>query len=322
MRVQASHVYLWRMSKAVNLRGFLPKRWCLVADEQSEGGDRLPDPWPLKKRLRQRRRDLLWSAQARLGSRRIARTTATPVDAPGFEQLAVVTIAMTPKYQDWCLSMIDSVRAAGGYAGPIHVVTEDPAPFAHLHNVFPIVVPATQHRLVIKGFKPRLARWVEARYLLFLDADVVVTQPLRQWYHEALNNLAATPMLAYPASNPVPGSYHGGIWLVERERAQPLLMKWLGKIRSGYHHSDQVCLKQVADPAMIGYFPDKDFTYLYRCFDPESGTAIAPPRRFVHVTNGIIRDCSRAALIDYLHDQLGLRRIPRAFGGTEPERQP
>lgn len=240
------------------------------------------------------------------------------MEAEGFEQLAVVTIAMTPKYQDWCLSMIDSVRSAGAYAGPIYVVTEDPSPFAHLDNVYPLVVPATQHRLVIKSFKPRLAHWVKARYLLFLDADVIVTQPLREWYQKALIDLAVTPMLAYPAANPVPGSYHGGIWLVERERAKPFLMKWLAKLRSGYHHSDQVCLKAVADSTAIGYFADRDFVYLYRCFDPESGAALEPPRRFVHVTNGMIRDYSRAALMDYLREQLGLHRIPRAFGGTEP----
>lgn len=290
-----------------------------MAEEHSDDGGQLPAPWPLKKRLRHRRRDLLWCARARLG-RRSPAESGTPVDAQGFEQLAVVTIAMTPKYQDWALSMIDSVRLAGGYEGPIYVVTEDPSPFAHVDNVHPVVVPATQHRLVVKGFKPRLATWVKARYLLFLDADVIVTQPLRQWYQTALNALATTPMLAYPASNPVPGSYHGGIWLAERERAKPLLMKWLARIRSGYHDSDQVCLKRVADPALIGYFSDRDFIYLYRCFDPESGTAMEPPRRFVHVTNGMIRDNSRVALADYMQKQLGLRRIPQAFGDCAPDR--
>src|SRR5699024_2652760 len=143
---------------------------------------------------------LLWCARARLGRYQPV-SAPTPVPAQGFEQLAVVTIAMTPKYQDWCLSMIDSVRVAGAYAGPIYVVTEDPLPFVGLDNVHPIVVPATRHRLVIKGFKPRLANWVDARYLLFLDADVIVTRPLRRWYRQALNSLATTPMLAYPAGN-------------------------------------------------------------------------------------------------------------------------
>lgn len=243
-----------------------------------------------------------------------------PVEAEGFEQMAVVTIAITPKYQDWCLSMIDSVRCAGEYAGPVYVVTEDSSPFADLVNVHPVVVPATQHRLVIKSLKPRLTRWIKTRHLLFLDADVVVTRPLRDWYRQALPCLEEKPMLTYPAGNPVPGAYHGGIWLIDRERARPFLMEWLAKLRTGYHHSDQVCLKLVSDPQYIGYFPDRDFIYLYRCFDPESGQAMEPPRRFIHVTNGIIRDYSRDALLDYLREQLGLRRVPRAFAGDEPDK--
>lgn len=272
----------------------------------------MPPPWPRKKRWRHRRRDALWRLRAfvRFG----ARPPVAPLaPCPAFPGLAVATVAVTPKYQDWCLSMIDSLRHAGAYAGPVYVVTENPAAFEGLENVAAIAVPATRHRVLIKSLKPLLSRWVPAPVLLYLDADVIVAQPLRPWYQTARGMLPRYPLLAYPDSKPVPGSYHAGVLLADLRRARPLLERWLAKLRSGYHHLDQVCLKAVADPTLIGYFPDRDFAYLHRCLAPAPGTEPEPPRRFVHVTNGMIEDHSPEALASFFRQSLGLRRLPRAL---------
>lgn len=276
----------------------------------------LPPMWPRKKRWRQRRRDLLWRLRARVRRKPSISDKALRMD-PDFPDLVVATIAVSAKYQDWCLSMIESLREAGGYKGPIYVVTETPAVFETMDNVAAIHIPSTSHRLLIKSFKALLARWVPADRYLYIDADVVIAAPLAPWYDRVAQYLRHHSVLAYPANNPVRNAYHGGILLVQRMAARPFMDRWLWMLRHGFHHSDQVCLKAIADESYLGYLSVGDasgeFTYLYRILDaPEDAEKVAPGI-FVHVTNGAIRNYAPETLKHYLREHLGLSRLPRHF---------
>ena len=157
-------------------------------------------PTPLKpnrtisQRLRHRRRDWLWRGRVRREARLPEGTTR---EDPAFPGLAIYAIAILPKYHDWCLSMIDSLRKRGNYHGPVYVVTEDPTPFEGLDNVHVVAVPYTRYRLVIKTCKQLMLDWASEPRLLYIDADIIIGRPLAEWYRWARPKLDARPLVLY-----------------------------------------------------------------------------------------------------------------------------
>ena len=272
---------------------------------------KLPPARSWAKRLRHRRRDLLW--RVRLRRQGIELPVLVRHD-PAFPELAVVAIAISPKYHDWCLSMLDSLRAGGRYTGPVYVATEDPTPFAGLDNVATIVVPGTRHQLIIKTLKTLLPQWLTERFLLYIDADIIVAKPLKAWLEQALKRLESHPFLAYPDDKPIPGSYHGGFFLIDRKRALPFINQWRRKLRGGFYLRDQSALKSVEDTNAIGYFLDQELIYLHTCIDLKSGERHVSPTCFVHVTNGMIRQYPPEKLQQYMRSVLGVRRMPTSLG--------
>ncbi len=270
----------------------------------------LPEPRPWHKRLRHYRYDWFW--RMRLSPPTGAQLSGVRAD-PQFDDFAVAAIAISPKYHDWCLSMIDSLRRAGRYAGPVYVVTDAPDAFAGVDNVVPIAVPYSKTQLIAKSCKPLLFRWLNQRYIAYIDADVIVTGGIKPWYERARRALdAGATLLTYPASNPVPGSYHGGILFAERAAALPFLERWLAMLRSGRYLSDQVALKRVSTPDSPAYFADQGFVYLYKLV--ESGHDAPQEPTFVHITDRMIKDYAPHKLRDYLRDSLGVVRMPEHFG--------
>lgn len=273
----------------------------------------LPAPRSFGRRLRHYRRDWLW----RLRLRRMARNPLPEGRAdPECPDFAVGAIAISRKYCDWCLSMIDTLRRAGEYTGPVYVITNRPEMFAEADNVFPITVPYSKVRLISKSCKPLLFEWVGQRYVAYIDADVIVTAPIADWYRRARKRLAevAAPLLTYRASNPLPDSFHGGLLFADREAALPFLRRWLGMLRSGRYLSDQVALKRIATPEAPAYYDDDGFIYLYKLVDGGGDAARAQPPTFVHVTDRMIQDHPPSKLKSYLSDRLGVARLPRHFG--------
>lgn len=275
--------------------------------------DQLPVPRSMSKRLRHYRRDFTWRARLRrLGLSRPPEGQPD-IDCPDF---AVAAIAISRKYCDWCLSMIDTLRRAGGYRGPVYVVTNRPEMFADEANVFPIEVPYSRVRLISKSCKPLLFEWLPQRYIAYIDADIVVTGPIARWYERARKRLAAveSPILAYRAGNPLPDSFHGGLLFAEREAALPFFRRWLSMLRSGRYLSDQVALKRISTPNTPAYYDDEAFVYLYKLVEPDEASFGTTPPTFVHVTDRMIKDYPSDELRRYMVDQLGVMRLPEHFG--------
>ncbi|MAS09659.1 hypothetical protein [Salinisphaera sp.] len=238
-----------------------------------------------------------------------------------FPGLAIGTIAIREKYHDWCLSMIDSLRKRGNFQGPVYVVTENPEPFEALENVFVVKVPYTRYRLVAKSCKQLLVDWVHEPNMLFVDADVVIGKPLFDWYQRGLEKLAHRPVVLYTGNMPVPGAYHGGLMLLNRERARPFFQEWLKLIRTGRYLLDQQSLHCIARDEYTTRFDDDELVYLRKIIGPEQKALdlsehgrLQSPAVFVHVTDGMIRKHSPHEIKTYLSQVVGLERMPSLFG--------
>ena len=266
----------------------------------------------ISQRLRHRRRDWQWGRQ-------LQREGVFPAEGgtedPNFPGLAITAIAILPKYHDWCLSMIDSLRGVGNFHGPVYVVTEDPRPFEGLENVLTVKVPYTRYRLVAKSCKQLLLDWVFEPKMLYIDADVVIARPLKPWYDRARVKLDQKPLVLYTCSMPTEGAYHGGLMLADRERVRPFFDQWLKLIRTGRYMFDQESLLSIGSDEDIALFDDDELVFLHQILgeDSEVSTQEAPGT-FVHVTNGMIRRYSAAEIKTYLREVVGLRRIPESFG--------
>lgn len=272
----------------------------------------LPPSRTLRQQLRHRRHDWQWRRRLK---REYRLSCAAGREDSKFPGLAVTAIAILPKYHDWCLTMIDSLRNAGDFDGPIYVVTEDPTPFEGLNNVLVIVVPYTNYRLVAKSCKVLLLDWVREPNLLYIDADMIVTRPLVDWYARAFGKLEQLPLVLYTCGMPRDGAYHSGLMLMDRERVRPFFDRWLALMRSGRYRFDQESLLSLGDDRSIALFDDDELVFLHEILGHNTGDSESrPPGTFVHVTNGMIRRYSEEELKAYLSGVLGLKRIPNSFG--------
>lgn len=281
-------------------------------------------PIPLKpnrsisQRLRHRRRDWQW--------RRRLRQEGRFPEGPGredadFPDLGVYAIAILPKYHDWCLSMIASLRTRGNYHGPVYVVTEDPMPFEGLDNVFAIVVPHTRYRLVAKSCKQLMLDWASEPYLLYIDADIIIGKPLFEWYRLTRRALDDKPLALYTGNMPIAGAYHAGLMLMDRERVRPFFDRWLRLIRTGRYQLDQWSMHSLITEDDVAQIDDGELIYLHEIlgperpdFDPGDYRYATPPGTFIHVTNGLMRRYSADEIKAYLSHVVGLERMPMSFG--------
>lgn len=278
----------------------------------------LPPTRTISQRLRHRRRDWQWRRQLKHEGRF---PTQRGVEDSNFPGLAVTAIALQAKYHDWCLSMIDSLRKRGDFHGPVYVVTENPEPFEALENVRVIVVPFTRYRLLAKSCKQLLLDWIDEPTMLYIDADVIIGKPLSPWYQRARQKLKDRALVLYTGNMPVPGAYHGGLMLLDRERARPFFQEWLKLIRTGRYLLDQDSLHSIARDDVITRFDDDELVYLHKIlgpndsgFDPDDEAHQQSPATFVHVTDGMIRKYSAEQIKAYLSQVVGLERMPTRFG--------
>lgn len=265
------------------------------------------DERPLSRRLRHRRRDLLWRLRLRWG-RGYGKRAAQVRPDPACPELAIGAVAMGDKYADWCLSMIASLRGRGEYSGPVYVITDLPDLFEALDNVVIVAVPPTQHRLIAKSCKQVLMEYVEEPVYLYLDSDLVITSSIHAWYRRMKPELERAPVLCYSDVKPCPGAFHGGVVLVNRENGMPIIRRWYGMVRTGRWGSDQACLYAVAGDDGPAHLPQEGFMFLRHMVDNDQQVAC-----IVHITNGIIREYARPELEHYMANQLGVTRMPSSF---------
>lgn len=233
----------------------------------------------------------------------VQRTRRLP-DAPELKHFAIALIALQPRYRRWALTLIASLRAAGEYHGPIYVVTETPDDFAGLDHVEPIRVAATRHQMVAKTCKTFLADWVPQRYVLYVDADIVVGRPITQWCRAAINDAETRAALFYPDPSERKLPFHGGLILMNSQLVTPLLVEWRRRLAGGCYRQDQEALLSFARDHAIGDLPPDGLAF------PDNDMVAAERGAcFVHLTSYRYRLLGHETCLNYLRNVL---RIPEA----------
>lgn len=222
-------------------------------------------------------------------------------DSPELKDFAITLIALRPRYRRWALTLIASLRAAGEYTGPIYVVTEQPEDFAQLNNVEPIRVAATRHQLVAKTCKTFLADWVPQRYVLYIDADILVGRPITQWCRagKALSETRAALFYPDPSERQLP--FHGGLILINSQLAKPLLHEWRQCLASGRYRQDQEALLSFGRTHAVGDLPPGGLVFPDSQMIENKSSAC-----FVHLTSYRYRLLGHDSCLRYLQDVLKL----------------
>lgn len=236
--------------------------------------------------------------------RRILQRTRRLPDAPELKHFAIALIALQPRYRRWARTLIASLRAAGDYHGPIYVVTEKPDDFDDLDNVEPIRVAGTRHQMVAKTCKTFLTDWVPQRYVLYIDADILVGRPITQWCRAAITEVQTRAALFYPDPSERKLPFHGGLILMNSQLASPLLTEWRRRLAGGHYRQDQEALMSFARDYAIGDLPADGLAF------PDDAMIEAERSAcFVHLTSYRYRLLGHDACLSYLRDTL---RIPEA----------
>ncbi|MES1926321.1 hypothetical protein [Salinisphaera sp. T31B1] len=220
-------------------------------------------------------------------------------DDPAFEDFAIAIIALRSRFHRWSRVLIQSLRDSGQYHGPIYVVTEKPSAFAGLDNVATIKVAPTRHQMVAKTCKTFLCDWVPRTRILYVDADIVVGEPIKPWFDRSMARHADTPTLFYhdPGERKLP--FHGGLILMDRQRSRALFHDWRRQLASGRFRQDQEALLTIADAYDVGYFPEGGIL-----FPTEQAIEQAQRACFVHITRHRYRMLGHERLRHYLEDVL------------------
>src|SRR5699024_4957234 len=111
--------------------------------------------------------------------------------------------------------------------------------------------------------------WANERYLLYIDADIIIGKPLFEWYRRARPKLDDKPLVLYTGSMPVAGAYHAGLMLMDRERVRPFFDRWLRLIRTGRYQLDQWSLHSIITEDDVTRFEDEELIYLHQILGPE-----------------------------------------------------
>ncbi len=254
-----------------------------------------------QRRRRQRFRYWRWRLKDRLSPRSRPPSLSPAEDLPC--DFAIALIACGAQYATWAGVLIAGLRRIGGYHGPIYVVTDRPDDFHDLDNVATITVARTRHQMVIKTCKTFLHRWVPERYVLYLDADILIGADIRGWCRQAIDCMGEHAALFYPDPSERRMPFHGGLMLIDSQRAAPFFDDWRACLTSGRFRQDQEALLACADSHALGrppafglYFPD-----------PASITS-AEADCFVHLTSYRLRELGIDRCLRYLSEGLGLTR--------------
>ncbi len=258
---------------------------------------------PRKKVWKHRKRYYRWRAPTALLQR--GHRTRLP-DDPDFPDFAIGVIALGSRFHRWSRTLIASLRSTGGYHGPVYVVTEAPDAFADLDNVMAIPVAKTRHQLVAKTCKTFLFEWIAQRHILYIDADIIVGQPIHGWYREAIAAQAEQATLFYPNPGKRKLPYHGGLILMDKTRSAPLFRHWRRTLNSGRFRQDQEALLTFADDYAVGYLPPGGML-----FPDEAAIERGETACFIHLTSYRYRMLGHDRVAYYLEQVLG---IPDAQG--------
>mgnify|MGYP001281937961 CR=1 FL=1 len=254
---------------------------------------------PSPKQTRRHRRHILqWRvASAMRGMSGSAQAEGR--DDPQLRDFAIAVIAVGARFRRWAGVLIESVRARGGYGGTIYVVTDTLDAFADYDGVIAIPVATTRHSLVAKTCKTYLYRWIPKRYILYVDADIIIGQPIVDWCRNALNGLSGHSALFYRDFGSRDMPYHGGLILMDSTRCAALFDRWRQQLNSGRFFKDQEALKRIVLPSEIDFFPQSGL-----CFPDHKMIAEQRTACFVHLTRERYTQLGDATIRHYLVDVL------------------
>jgi hypothetical protein len=83
------------------------------------------------------------------------------------------------------------------------------------------------------------------RHVVYLDADVVVGAPLRDFMSLAFSLKSTAVLGAFPDSGNTGSPFHTGVLFASRGRSEPLLERWAAAILGGHYQGDQKALADV-----------------------------------------------------------------------------
>lgn len=251
-------------------------------------------------RRRQRQRYLRWRFQ-NLFFRRLY-PAATVSRTPLREDFAIAIIGVGPRYRLWARILVQGLRAVGQYTGPVYIVTDDPTPFTDMEDTHCIRIAPTRHQMVIKTCKTFLHEWVPQRYVLYLDADILAGLDIRRWCEQALDCIQrGHAALFYPDPSARAMPYHGGLMLIDSEKAGPFFMAWRRCLASGHFRQDQEALLACAESFALGRPPAYGLSFP----DPQS-VLEGHTDCFIHLTSYRYSQLGHDVCRAYLCDTLGL----------------
>ncbi len=189
-------------------------------------------------------------------------------------QIGLVTIAYGDEARAFALNLLRSVavNAHADLAG-VFVFTDDAdffrsanyglhlTPVRFLERVvdpLPTVADAGQQalssgrrrKLSIKWLKTQIFKHTDLEFAVYVDADVVVGAPLRDFFSLCFERRAA-PLAAFPDSGNTGSPYHTGVVFSSRNSSAALLERWAAAIVSGAYQGDQKALADVVDELQI-----------------------------------------------------------------------
>lgn len=250
-------------------------------------------------RRKQRRRYRRWRLKNLLSRKDIPGAES---HKPAFRaDFAIAIIGVGPRYRAWARTLVHGLRATGRYNGPVYIVTDDPRPFADLENTPCIRIAPTRHQMVIKTCKTFLHQWVAERYVLYLDADILAGADIRAWCEQALDCLDGHAALFYPDPSARRMPYHGGLMLIDSERAEPFFKAWRRCLASGRFRQDQEALLACAESFDLGRPPAYGLS-----FPAPENIQAGEADCFIHLTSYRYSQLGHETCLTYLTDTLGL----------------
>jgi len=248
---------------------------------------------------KQRRRYRRWCLKNWLMQKTIHGQAAS--EAAFCPDFAIAIIGVGPRYSVWARTLIHGLRGRGKYDGPIYVVTDQPTAFAGLANTHSIRIASARHAMVIKASKTFLYDWIPERFVLYLDADILVGDDIKPWCEQALECLKGHAALFYPDPSSRSMPYHGGLMLIDSDTAGPFFKSWRRCFASGRYRQDQEALLSCAESFDLGRPPASGLSFP----DPQY---VRDGERdcFIHLTSYRYSQLGHDVCATYLTDVLGL----------------
>lgn len=195
---------------------------------------------------------------------------------------------------------VASLRSTGGWRGPVYVLTDRSDGWPSLrdgYNVDVIHVDGGGSKLAIHSFKCKMFDVLpsEVGRVLYMDADIIVSRPLTQFFNYLAEHAATHGDAQHMGFFRDSGGHfwgfcnecdywHGGVMLATRTVSEPCLHVWCSAIASGRFPADQPALDYISEhePVCKGMFP-MDSRYLMFMKD-YTAAFLGPTKTFSHVT--------------------------------------